>query len=119
MRNQTRDSRAGAAKEWEMTRLELFGIVTVFSTVGIVLISFILYAILHRKRHYRCPSCGKRFKTSAASTFFAARDGVDKRMVCPYCGHFGYMEDHRDDEAPEDGKVPDGGGDDEEPGRRE
>lgn len=85
-----------------MTGLQLFGTITVFSTIGIMVVCFILYAILHRKRHYRCPNCGKRFKTSAASTFFAARDGVDKRMVCPFCGHLGYMEDHRDDEKQED-----------------
>ena len=77
---------------------QLFGLVTVGGTIAIALICFVLYAIVHRRRHYRCPKCGERFKTSAAASFMAARDGVDKRLVCPHCGHFGYMEDHRDSE---------------------
>ena len=77
---------------------QLFGLITVGGTVAVAIVCFILYAILHRKRHYRCPKCGKRFKTGAAASFMAARDGVDKRLVCPHCGHFGYMEDHRDSE---------------------
>lgn len=81
-----------------MNGLQVFGFITVFGTVIIAVVCFILYAILHRKRHYRCPQCGERFKTSAVSTFMAARDGVDKRLTCPNCGYFGYMEDHRDDE---------------------
>lgn len=85
-----------------MSGLQIFGFITVFGTIGVAVVCFILYAILHRRRHYRCPNCGERFKASAASTFLAARDGVDKRMVCPNCGHFGYMEDHRDSELAED-----------------
>lgn len=81
-----------------MSGPEILGFVTVFGTIAIAVVCFILYAILHRKRHYRCPNCGQRFKTSAAQSFVAARNGADKRMVCPNCGHFGYMEDHRDSE---------------------
>ncbi|MBD5560285.1 MAG: hypothetical protein HDQ87_08030 [Clostridia bacterium] len=81
-----------------MSGLQIFGFVTVFGTIAVAVVCFILYAVLHRRRHYRCPNCGKRFKTSAATSFVAARDGVDKRMICPNCGHFGYMEDHRDEE---------------------
>lgn len=91
-----------------MSGFQFFGLFTVFGTLAVAIVCFILYAVLHRKRHYRCPNCGARFKTSAAQSFMAARDGVDKRMVCPKCGHFGYMEDHRDselDEAPAEGNA--------------
>lgn len=78
---------------------QMFGTVVLLSTVVLFVVCFVLYAILQRKRHLRCPKCGKRFKASAAQSFFAARDGVDKRMHCPNCGYFGYLEDCGDEEA--------------------
>lgn len=86
--------------------MELYGLVTVFGTLAVAVVCFALYAILHRKRHYRCPQCGERFKTGAAASFVAARNGVDKRMICPKCGYFGYMEDHRDSELESDSESP-------------
>lgn len=84
---------------------QMFGTVVLLSTVILFVVCFVLYAILQRKRHMRCPKCGKRFKVSAAQSFFAARDGVDKRMHCPNCGYFGYLEDCRDEEALEDADL--------------
>lgn len=81
-----------------MSGLQLFGLITVCSTGGILIVCFILYAILQRKRHFRCPKCGAEFKVSPGASFFAARDGTDKRLTCPQCGWFGYMEDRRDDD---------------------
>ena len=81
-----------------MTGFQLFGAITLFSTVGLVLVCFILYARTQRNTHFKCPYCGQRFKTSAGKSFFAARSGVDKRMICPNCGKLGYMEYMHDED---------------------
>lgn len=83
-----------------MSGPQLFGFITLGSTVGLLIVCFVLYAVLQRKRHLRCPHCGARFKAAASKTFFAARDGVAKRLTCPECGYFGFMDDCRDSEEP-------------------
>ena len=84
-----------------MTGMQLFGVLTIGSTAGLLIVCFVLYAILQRRRHFRCQHCGARFKLPPHRTFFAARDGVAKRLSCPECGYFGYMEDCQDSDDKE------------------
>lgn len=81
-----------------MSGFELFGVIVLFSTIGLVVVCFILYARIQRTAHFKCPYCGERFKVPAAKSFFASRSGVDKRLICPFCGKIGYMEYTHDDD---------------------
>ncbi len=78
--------------------MQLFGIITVCSTVGIFLVCSILYCVIQRKRHFLCPHCGARFKVTGMRSFFASRQGVDRLLTCPQCGISSYMENIRDEE---------------------
>ncbi len=81
-----------------MSGLELFGTIILLSTVGLILVCYLLYMRIQLKTHFKCPYCEARFKVSAAKSFFAPRDGVDKRLICPICGKMGYMEYMHDED---------------------
>lgn len=81
-----------------MDGLAIVGSIIVISTVVLALVCFILYAHIQRKRHYRCPHCGQRFKSPPIKSFTAASSGADKRLTCPNCGAVDYMEFQHDDE---------------------
>lgn len=81
-----------------MTGFQVFGAITLFSTIAIVAVCFILYVRIMRKRHFRCPYCHQRFKVSAAKSFTRSASGADRFLTCPYCGKSGYMEFMHDDE---------------------
>lgn len=89
-----------------MSGLALAGAVILFSTIGLAIACLIAYSVIMRKRHYRCPYCGFRFKTSSIRSFFAKTNGADKLLVCPNCGKSGYMEFCHDDEANGDNALP-------------
>jgi DNA-directed RNA polymerase subunit RPC12/RpoP len=75
-----------------MSGFQLFGAITVFGTIAVVLVCFVLYARIISKRHFKCPYCSERFKSSAMRAFFSAHQGANRLMMCPNCGKSGYME---------------------------
>ncbi len=81
-----------------MTGFQLFGAITLFSTMGIVIVCLLLYMRIMTKRHYKCPYCGQRFKASSMKTFFSFNNSVDKVLTCPSCGKSGNMTFQHDDE---------------------
>lgn len=85
-----------------MDGAQLYGFITVFGTIGVVVVCLILYARVMSRRHFKCPYCGQRFKANPLKTFFSSSQGLDKLMVCPGCGKSGYMEYmHDEDFTPE------------------
>lgn len=88
-----------------MSGLAAAGAVILFSTIGLAIACLIAYSVIMKKRHYRCPYCGFRFKTSSVRSFFAKTNGADKLLVCPNCGKSGYMEFCHDDEADDENKT--------------
>lgn len=82
-----------------MSGLHTAGAVILFSTIGIIIACLIAYSVIMKNRHYRCPYCGFRFKTSSVKSFFAKTNGADKLLVCPNCGKSGFMEFKHDDET--------------------
>lgn len=97
-----------------MQGIELFGAITLFGTVGVVAVCFVLYVRIMRKRHFKCAYCGEHFKVPATKSFIASSKGADRFLRCPYCGKSGYMEfthdydpaDEETGDAPHD-DVPD------------
>lgn len=87
-----------------MRGLAAAGAVILFSTVGLIIACLIAYAVIMKHRHYRCPFCGFRFKTSSVKSFFAKSSGADKLLVCPNCGKSGFMEFKHDDETDDEEK---------------
>lgn len=85
-----------------MSGLATAGTIILFSTIGLAAACLIAYAVIMKNRHYRCPYCGFRFKTSSVRSFFAKSNGADKLLVCPNCGKSGYMEFKHDDETEEE-----------------
>ncbi len=86
--------------------IELFGAITLFGTVAVVAVCFVLYVRIMRKRHFKCPYCGEHFKAPVTKSFIAASKGADRFLTCPYCGQSGYMEFVHDDESEEGGGAP-------------
>jgi len=87
-----------------MSGLALFGAIVVFSTIGIAIVCLLLYSRILKKRHYKCPYCGQRFKVPATRSFFSKSQGVDKLLTCPNCGKAGFMHFEHDDDSAKDGQ---------------
>jgi predicted RNA-binding Zn-ribbon protein involved in translation (DUF1610 family) len=85
-----------------MSAFELFGTIVLVSTASLVFVCFLLYTRIQRSTHFKCPHCGKRFKVPAAKSFFAVRNGVDKRLICPACGKIDFMEYLHDTDIPQE-----------------
>ncbi len=85
-----------------MSGLQLYGFITIAATLALLLVCLVLYARVLRKRHFKCPYCGFRFKPASTRVFFSASQGTDKLMRCPNCGQSGYMECVRDGEDTQD-----------------
>ncbi|MEA4853286.1 MAG: hypothetical protein VB082_03285 [Christensenella sp.] len=78
--------------------MQLFGLITIGSTVAIFVVCLILYCRIQKKRHFLCPHCGMRFKVPGMRSFFATRQGTDRLLTCPRCGMNLYMENVHDED---------------------
>ncbi len=78
--------------------MQLYGIITLGTTVAIVIVCVIAYCVIQQKRHFLCPRCGTRFKVSGLKSFFVSRQGTDRMLTCPHCGISVYMENIHDED---------------------
>ncbi|MEA5002950.1 MAG: hypothetical protein VB081_05575 [Christensenella sp.] len=78
--------------------MQLYGIITLGSTVAVIIACVIAYCVIQRKRHFLCPRCGTRFKESGLKTFFVSQQGTDRKLTCPHCGINVYMENIHDED---------------------
>lgn len=63
------------------------------ATFGIFVFSMISFSRIQKKRHYKCPHCGYRYKPGSMTAFFSKRENVTDRLLeCPRCGQRNFME---------------------------
>ena len=77
-------------------------------TFGIFIFSIISFCRIQKKRHFKCPHCGHRFKPGCAEAFFSRRENItDRLLTCPRCQTRAYMENIEDGKEEEEERKKD------------